>query len=119
MNGTLDVITTALVPAQTIVSESLIALLKGLFNGCFTDVFREGATLTIAATIPVLAITLSVCNAVLNLDKVQKVIGSTALVIQAGITATAQMKNVREEYKLQEKKQSDVEDADNILNRIR
>ncbi len=120
MNSTVDIVVTALVPAQTIVSEALIVLYNGMFNGCFTNanVFREGAWFTVFATFPTLAATLCVCNLVLSINKLQKIIGSTALIIQAGITATAQMKNINDESKGNQTKQGNIEQATDLLSGI-
>jgi hypothetical protein len=101
-----DVIVTLLIPMQTAVIEAIISVCKYIFFNKTTK--KNGSLNVLLSTIAVLAATLSICNTVLDLNKTQKIAGSFALVTQAAILMSAQLKNVvreADEEKAKEKEQ--------------
>ena len=93
-NNDSGVVITLLIPAQTAIIEALVFMFKTLFGLTTT---KQASFNILVTTIMILCITLSVCNAVLGLNKAQKIAGSIALITQAAIVATAQLKNVSDE----------------------
>ncbi len=89
-----DVVVTLLIPAQTAVVEAVVFLLKSTFK---KTKWLNGNLNILLVTAGILALTLSICNAVLDLNKTQKIAGSIALITQAAIVMVAQVKNVAAE----------------------
>ncbi len=87
-------VVTLLIPAQTAVIEAIIYAVK---LGIKNSTFKNGSENVLCVTAFVLALTLSICNAVLDLNKTQKVAGSIALITQAAIVMIAQLRNVAAE----------------------
>lgn len=126
MSSTVDVVTVALVPVQTIVSEAIIAVLIALLGGHvgghvggnYNIYLQKNVLFIVIATLFTLVLTLCVCNLLLSLNKLQKVIGSTSLITQAGITTIAQMKSLRVEFETHKTDQENIDETSSTLDRI-
>ncbi len=86
-----SVVVTLLIPAQTAVIEAVVFAVKLILS---KKNVRSGSANVLCVTAVILALTLSICNAVLDLNKTQKIAGSIALITQAAIVIVAQLKNV-------------------------
>ncbi len=85
-------ITAILVAGQTALIEAIVFVNKYLISETVTR--RNAGINILLTTCAVLAVTLSICNAVLDLNKTDKILVSVALVTQASIVAVAQLKNL-------------------------
>lgn len=119
-NSSTDVVLTLLIPAQTAIIEALIFAFKSIsgsptFCGLKTET-QTASFNVLATTCIVLSLTLSICNAVLNLSKAQKISGSIALVTQAAIVMSAQLKNINNDKKAEMSPVTP--QTDNDINRV-
>lgn len=102
-NSSTDAVLTLLIPAQTAIIEALIFAFKSISGSytfrCLVTETQTASFNVLVTTCIVLSLTLSICNAVLDLSKAQKISGSIALVTQAAIVMSAQLKNITNDKK--------------------